>query len=102
MLANESVRKVKISLDRNDSCKLGTPDALAVVITSTLDDPDEEVRLSALDSLAATKHPELATNYVKALKDRDNTRVNRAAFCLGKLGDKSAVGPLIGALRHEA
>jgi hypothetical protein len=100
MLANESVRKVKIILI-DELVRLGTPDALAVVITHTLDDPDEEVRLSALDSLAATKHPELATNYVKALKDRDNTRVNRAAFCLGKLGEKSAVSPLIGALRTK-
>lgn len=100
MLANESVRKVKIILI-DELVRLGTPDALAVVIARTLDDPDEEVRLSALDSLAATKHPELAKNYVNALKDRDNTRVNRAAFCLGKLGDKSAVIWLIGALRTK-
>ena len=102
MLANESVRKVKVILI-DELVRLGTPDALAVVITCTLDDSDEEVRLSALDSLAATKHPELAKNYVNALRDGDNTRVNRAAFCLGKLGEKSAISPLIGALstRHK-
>jgi hypothetical protein len=100
MLTNESVRKVKIMLI-DELVRLGTPEALRTVITCTLDDLDEEVRLSALDSLGATKHPELAANYVKALKDRDNTRVNRAAYCLGKLGEKSAVSPLIGALRTK-
>ena len=69
------------------------------MVKITLDDPDEEVRLSALDSLAETKHPELVSVYVQALKSKDNTRVNRAAYCLGKLGDKSAISPLIEALR---
>ena len=35
------------------------------------------------------------------MKDRDNTRVNRAAYFLGKLGEKSTVSPLIGALRTK-
>jgi HEAT repeat protein len=36
---------------------------------------------------------------VEALKDNDNVRVNRAAIALGKLQDRSAISPLIDALR---
>ncbi|HKD35321.1 MAG TPA: HEAT repeat domain-containing protein, partial [Pirellulales bacterium] len=98
MLGSESDRKVKILLI-NTLVKLGTADALAVVAMRTLDDDDEEVRLSSLDALRATKHPELTSSYVKALKSSDNLRVNRAAYCLGILNDKSAIIPLIDALR---
>ncbi len=98
MLANESDRKVKIRLIET-LVKLGTADALSVVAMRTLDDDDEEVRLSALDALKATKHPELTSSYVKALRSTDNLRVNRAAYCLGILNDKSAIVPLIDALR---
>jgi hypothetical protein len=98
MLAIESDRKVKIRLIET-LVKLGTADALSVVAMRTLDDDDEEVRLSALDALKATKHPELTSSYVKALRSSDNLRVNRAAYCLGILNDKSAIVPLIDALR---
>lgn len=98
MLANESDRKVKIWLIEA-LVKVGTADALSVVATRTLDDDDEEVRLSALDALKATKHPELTSSYVKALRSSDNLRVNRAAYCLGILNDKSAIVSLIEHLR---
>jgi hypothetical protein len=102
MLKNESAQKIKIYLIEA-LIHLGTTDALATAVMLTLDDPDEEVRLSALDELAKTKHPELTSIYVKALRSSDNTRVNRAAFCLGQLQDKSAILPLIDALqtRHK-
>ena len=102
MLGRESARSVKILLIAA-LVQIGTPGALSTVVTRTLDDQDEEVRLSALDALAKTRHPELVSVYVQALHSKDNMRVNRAAFCLRKLGDKSAISPLIQALqtRHK-
>ncbi|HEV2973019.1 MAG TPA: HEAT repeat domain-containing protein [Pirellulales bacterium] len=102
MLKNEPVQKIKIYLIES-LIHLGTTGALKTAVSLTLDDPDEEVRWSALDLLAATKHPELTSIYIGALRSSDNTRVNRAAYCLGKLGDKSAVLALIDALqtRHK-
>ena len=102
MLAGEPVQKMKVLLI-NALVHLGTTGALATVVNHTLDDPDEEVRLSALDKLTETKHPELVSVYVQALKSKDNVRVNRAAFCLGRIKDKSAVSPLIESLqtRHK-
>lgn len=97
MLKNESVRGVK-ELLINELVKLGTAGALSTVVNTTLDDPDEEIRLSALDSLVATKHPEIVGIYVKALRSANNLTVNRAAYCLGLLKDKSAISPLIDAL----
>ena len=102
MVEKEPDDRVKVGLIEA-LVQIGTSDALSIVINHTLDDPNEEVRWSALDRLAAVKHPETTAIYVKALKSKDNVKVNRAAFCLAKLGDKSAIGPLIEALRtsHE-
>ncbi len=79
--------------------RIGSPSALDVVVGRTLDDSSEEIRLSALDKLVASTHRESVPFYVKALKSKDNVRINRAALCLGKLGDKSAIPALINALR---
>jgi hypothetical protein len=49
----------------------------------------------------AAKHPEVSTVYIQALKSRDNVRINRAAFCLGKLKDRTAISPLIDALKTQ-
>ena len=91
----ESVRLAAIQALVN----IGTGSAISVVVARTLDDANEEVRLTALDKLVAANHPEVVTVYVQGLKSHDNVRVNRAGYCLGKLGDKSAIGPLIDALR---
>lgn len=78
---------------------IGTGSAITLVVARTLNDASEEIRWSALDKLVAAHHPEVVSVYVQALKSKDNVRVNRAAFCLGKLHDRSAIGPLIDALR---
>ena len=48
--------------------------------------------------------PEVTLLYVKGLKSKDNSEVNRAAAALKALGDVSAVPPLIDALvtTHKA
>jgi hypothetical protein len=64
----------------------------------SLDAKDKEVRAVARESLERLKSP-LALNYfIRELKSKDNARVNRAAQGLEKLGDRSAVLPLIEAL----
>ncbi len=98
MLANDPNPKIKILLV-NALVHLGTGDAIGTVVLLTIDDPDEEVRLSALDKLTETKRPELVADYAQMLKSKDNVKVNRAAFCLGQLKDKSAISPLIDALQ---
>ncbi len=98
MLANEPNPKIKILLV-NALVHLGTGDAIGTVVLLTIEDPDEEVRLSALDKLSETRRPELVADYAKVLKSKDNVKVNRAAFCLGQLKDRSAISPLIDALQ---
>ena len=48
--------------------------------------------------MIATGRPGLAGPYVRALRSNDNVIVNRAAEALGLIGDRDAIGPLIGAL----
>jgi hypothetical protein len=98
MIASERQQNIKLILLQT-LVQIGSGDALKTVVATTLDDPEEEVRWSALDMLVAAKHPEVSTVYIQALKSKDNVRINRAAFCLGKLKDKSAISPLIDALQ---
>jgi hypothetical protein len=98
LLTNERHRSIKI-LMIEELLHIGTPGAMSVVVARTMDDADEEVRLTAMDRLVAANHPEVVPFYIAALKGTDNARINQAALCLGMLGDKSAISPLIDALR---
>lgn len=69
-----------------------------VLVTLSLSDPDEELRLSCLESLIDSGRPGLTEAYIAALRSNDNAMVNRAGMALRKLEDSSAVGPLIDAL----
>jgi HEAT repeats len=77
---------------------IATPAALRTLIDHSLDDGDEEIRLACLDRIVAHPQPEVVAAYVAALKSQSNARLNRAAHALGRLGDKSAIGPLIDSL----
>lgn len=61
-------------------------------------DHNEEVRLTCLDYVLKSKGPDTVKFYVARLRDPDNQIVNRAGSALKDLGDKSAIGPLIDAL----
>jgi hypothetical protein len=78
--------------------RIGTPDAIKAIVEHSLDDTDEEIRLTCFDQLTGKALPIALPLYVAALKSKDNARVNRAGYALGKLGDKSAILPLIDAL----
>jgi tetratricopeptide (TPR) repeat protein len=78
---------------------IDTPVAHEVLLERMLADPDEEVFYGCLDRLVQLRPPQVTARLVEALKDNDNVRVNRAAIALGKLQDRSAISPLIDALR---
>jgi hypothetical protein len=75
----------------------GFPAAKALVEVS-LNDPDLEVFHESIEQLALLRPSAIDKPYVDALQDKENFRVNRAAFALGRLQQKSAVGPLIESL----
>jgi hypothetical protein len=97
MLNSEHERDVRMLYVRA-LANTGSPAAIRALVDHSLDDPDEEIRLACLDRLVGQVQPEMVGLYVAALKSQDNARINRAAYALGRLGDKSAIGPLIDVL----
>ena len=81
--------------------RIGSADALGVLVRVALDHPDGETRVAATDRLAALGPHVAAPTLVSALGSADNGQVNRAAEALGRLGITSAVGPLIAALETQ-
>jgi HEAT repeats len=77
---------------------LDDPQVLEALVTLSLNDPNEDLRYSALEYLIDSGRPGLVAPYVRALRSNDNTIVNRAAAALEKIGNRDAIGPLIGAL----
>jgi hypothetical protein len=78
--------------------KLGGPGAIRALAESAIEDPNQEVRLSCLDYLEKLKSPDAVAYFVSKLRSKDNVVVNRAGLALGRMGNASAVGPLIDAL----
>jgi hypothetical protein len=78
--------------------RIASQNAVAAIVNYSLNDPDQEIRLTCFDQLTGESLHMAVPRYVAALKDKDNAVVNRAGYALGKLGDKSAVAPLIDAL----
>jgi hypothetical protein len=72
--------------------------AVDALVDLSLTDPDEDIRHLCLDYLVKSGRPGLATPYIRALNNRDNEMVNRAAIALGQLRDRDSLGPLIDAL----
>lgn len=97
LLNSERDREVRMLYVRALAA-VGTPAAVRTLVDRSLDDADVEIRLACLDRLVGHPQPEVVAAYVAALTSQDNSRINRAAYALGKLGDKSAIGPLIDSL----
>ncbi len=97
LLRQETYRQVKLlyidALER-----IGTPPAIKALVDATLQDPDEEIFHDCLDKILRLRPPHVEKRYVEALKDENNVRVNRAAYALGRLQEKSVMSPLITAL----
>jgi PBS lyase HEAT-like repeat-containing protein len=97
LFKKERARSVK-RLYADVLAKIHTGEAVQVLIHGTLNDPDIEVFHYCLDRLVALQVPHLAEEYIDALRDANNERVNRSAAALAQIGDRSAISPLIDAL----
>jgi hypothetical protein len=78
--------------------RINSPDAIHVLADVAVEISNEDVRLAAVDYLKEIKSTVAVAHFVEALKSKEIPQVNRAGVALGELGDKSAIGPLIGAL----
>ncbi|MEX2091135.1 MAG: HEAT repeat domain-containing protein [Pirellulales bacterium] len=103
LLTEEKDPKVKRLL-MDVAAAMDTPQVLDALVQISLTDANDELRYAALDHLVATGRPGIAGPYSRALRSNDNVIVNRAAEALGTIGDRDAIGPLIGALvtKHKA
>ncbi len=93
----EAMRPIRL-LYIDTLAEIGSPAALEELVDLSLDDQDEEIRLTALEQVVRSGHREVVNRYIKALKSKSNGRVNRAAVCLRELKDDEAISPLIDAL----
>ena len=78
--------------------RINSPDAVGVLADIAIEISNEDVRLAAVDYLKEIRSSVAVAHFVAALGSKENAEVNRAGVALGELGDKSAIGPLIGAL----
>ncbi len=72
--------------------------AVDALVDLSLTDPDDDLRHECLELLIKSGRPGVAAPYIRALKNKDNEIVNRAAAALGQIKDRDAIGPLIEAL----
>jgi hypothetical protein len=75
--------------------------ATETLVKLAMDDRDENIRDRCLDELRRQGAPLATSAFSRELKSKDNRRVNRAALCLQRLGDRQATLPLIEALVTE-
>lgn len=96
-LRQENSRKVKFLylelLQRMDD-----PRAWDILLTASLADSDEEIFYRCVELISAQPPPGTVKAFVDRLRDADNRCVNRAAYALGQLGDRSVISPLIDSL----
>ncbi len=78
--------------------RIDTGGAMQTLAVCSMEDPIEEVRLTCLDYLEKTDHPDVTDYYVGKLRSKDNRVINLAAVALRRMKDPSSVGPLIDAL----
>jgi len=79
---------------------IGSDEALGVLAVRTIEDPDIEIRLACMEKLQGKYLPRVIAYYLSdnGLKSKDNGRVNRAGYALGKMADKTTIPALITAL----
>ncbi|HVA51239.1 MAG TPA: HEAT repeat domain-containing protein [Pirellulales bacterium] len=78
--------------------RIGTPVAMMILCLRSLNDPSEEIRLTALEYVTEKPLPAFTDLFIGRLRDKENATINRAAMALGRLKDRKAIGPLIEAL----
>jgi len=75
--------------------------ATATLVRVAMDDQDETIGDRCLDELVRGGTHLCVAGFMAELRNKNNSRVLRAASCLQRLGDKEAVLPLIDALVTE-
>jgi hypothetical protein len=75
--------------------KIASAEAVEALVWITLNDGDVEMFHNSAEALERLKPPRLSKPYLDALKNDNNVRLNRAANMLARLGDASAIAPLI-------
>ena len=80
---------------------LESPVAVGAFIERAMKDPDPNVRDACLDQLVHFGTARAVQAFQKLLEASDNKIVNRAAFCLGSLGQPEATLALINSLVTE-
>ena len=99
-LAKEPVGQVR-AFELESLARIGSADALGVVVQAAIDHADADTRLTAVERLQKIGPRVAEPVLVASLSGPDNARVNRAAEAIGALGLESAVVPLVDALETE-
>jgi len=99
-VAREPVPQVRAFL-LEALARIGTPDAIAIIVQVAIDHTDPDTRLTAVERLQAIGPQIAEPALVAALGGPDNARLNRAAEAIGALGLVGAAAPLVGALETE-
>ncbi len=97
MLARERLREVKM-LYVDVLANIASGDSVALLVQTSLSDADEEMFHYCVDKIVQLQPPHIADEYIKGLRDANNSVVNRSAAALSRIGDRSAISPLIDAL----
>jgi hypothetical protein len=94
---DEQPREVRL-LCLDQLAKLPPGLADSTLVRLAMEEKEGNLRDRCLDELARSASRLAVAYFISELKSGDNKRVNRAAECLGRLGDPSATLPLIDAL----
>jgi len=80
--------------------RIGTETSISALLEIAVDDPIEELRLTALDNLKPNAGPGVTEYFISRLSPKRSThpQINYAGHALGELNDPSAVPALIQAL----
>lgn len=97
VLKDEKNRQVKRLLV-DILAQLASPRAVQALVSTSLSDEDEEIFHYCLDKIVKLDPPHVADAYIKGLRETNNVTINRAGLALGRIGDRSAIAPLIAAL----
>ncbi len=96
-LKSEPMRRVKL-MYVDVLGQIESNSAAITLINTSLNDPDVEVFHACVDQIVRSKTSLAVPAYIKALRDPNNVRINRAGTALEQLNDPEAIAPLIEAL----
>lgn len=81
--------------------KMKSPQALPLMFEKLTNDPEPEIRIKIINTLAERKGPEVTQHLVGALKDLDPTVRVAALVALDKVGDFAAASPITDLLKDQ-